>query len=96
MPEVAEYTFKSRGVLEMLKKLMVASLQAKRNTVQNHQLSVQSLAASIQQAKTQLAAAVSKQSSHAGREARRRTPQRCPSSHRASCSCQVQRGSWKT
>lgn len=68
VPEVAAYTFNSHGVLEMLKKLLVKFTDelrelenTERDSMQNHQLLVQSLTASIKQANAQSAKAVAKQ-----------------------------------
>jgi hypothetical protein len=68
VPDAAAYTFNSHGVLEMLKKLLVKFTDelrelenTERDAVQNHQLLVQSLSASIKQAKAQSAKALAKQ-----------------------------------
>ena len=89
VPEVTVYMFKARGVPEILKKMMVKHLQAKRSTAQNHQPPVQSQIASTQQAKAESGAAVPKQSSHAGREPRRTFYSAFPARIAHPCSCQV-------
>ena len=64
VPEIAVHTFKSHGVQEMRKKLVVKRACKRRvDAVQNRQLLEQNLTEFIQQAKTQSAAAVSEQNS---------------------------------
>ena len=66
VPEATAHTFNSHGVPEMSKKLAVKltdKLREHVNEVQNHQVLIQSLTTFTQRAKTQSAAAVSKQNS---------------------------------